>query len=178
MNKKQIHNIEVVIADLGLANYIRKSRHNRPQGDTNFTSPEGLFKKLSGKAFYGTDLYAVGCLLYQVFYEKMPQWQVVGYPKMAKSPKARAQRLYRLIEQCTASRRTELNAKSHRVKLAPKEEFESMILQMVNPNPKKRLKVKQARKKLEETMKRISGKISHFEVSFLDFPYESFQLCA
>ncbi len=169
--------IEVVIADLGLAEYIWKSRHKRPQGDTNFTPPEGIVKKLSGKAFYSTDLYAVGCLLYQICYEKMPYWQEVNYPKMANSPKERAKRLYQLIEKSTASRRFELNAKSRSAKLTPKEEFEATILQMVNPNPKKRLKVKQARKQLEEALKRVSKRRAHFQVSFLDFPYESFQLC-
>lgn len=170
--------IEVVIADLGLANYIwKKGLHKRPQGDTHYTPPEAFLKKLSGKDLYATDLFAVGCLLYQIYYEKVPRWQMDEFMKKTGSAKQRAERLYQLIEKSTVVRRSFLDAKSRKgVKLTSKQEFERLILQMVHPNPRKRLKTKQARKKLEEVMKRQSGRISRFNMQFLDFSYQTSQI--
>lgn len=156
--------IDIVIADLGCANFIDKTKNERVQGDSAFTAPEGFLNKMKGKDYYRTDLFAVGCLLYRLFYEKRPSWQESEYPKHAKTAQLRYRRLFSLVDGATRARRIALQEKG--ALMRPKELFELLILQMVHPSPQERPSATQARKKLERLLKRVQNKPADTTINF------------
>ena len=159
--------IEVVIADLGCASFSKKTKKVRAQGDSAFTAPEGFLNKLKGKDYYRTDLFAVGCLLYRILYEKKPDWQESEYPKHAKTALLRYRRLFSLVEGATHARRDELQTKEERgMALRPKEQFELLILRMVHPSPLERPTATEVRKQLERTLKQAHSSISSGALNF------------
>jgi serine/threonine protein kinase len=145
--------IACAIADLGRANYIDQIHDKKIQGNTSYTAPEGVFhKKLEKSAYFGCDVYAVGCVLYQLFYDRNPEWRSSHYVKSRKNAIALYNELVENIRQATDKRREELQKLAT---LGPKEEFEYLILRMVDPNPTSRPDAKTARQEMERIIARM-----------------------
>ena len=146
-------NIKAAVADLGRAMYAKDAAFTKVQGNTTFTPPEGIFKdKMRGSKYYAADVYALGCVLYQLFYDEDPKWKNSEYVKNTKVPeKIRYKELVEGIDRYTKSRRNELEHKKVSGHISAKEEFEYLILRMVNPDPKKRGSMLQ----LSQEMQRI-----------------------
>ena len=132
--------ITAAVADLGRAIYSKVAAKTKVQGNTSYTSPEAIFvKKMRGAGYFGSDVYALGLVLYQLFYDKRAKWQDSYYVKNTKlSEKLRAKILVKRINKYTASRRRQLDKKKAQNRLSPSEDFEHLIYQMIEPNPKKR----------------------------------------
>lgn len=132
--------IVAVIADLERSNYAKEVAHSKVQGNSTYTPPEGLFlRKMTSGKYYAADVYALGLIFYHLFYEKKPAWQDRSYVQDVPGPLAvRYRELVRRINQATRLRRLQLQAKKEANTISVKEEFERMILRMVNPNPKGR----------------------------------------
>ena len=141
--------VEAVIADLGCATYEHLS-WGRAQGHAAYTAPEGIFRnELRGADYYQTDLFAVGCLLYRLYYGERPLWQNLSLVRGKAPEKIRYKRMVAIIDIETKERRLELQRKQRKEKeLSQKEEYEQLILRMVNPDPNKRGQAESLRKKM------------------------------
>lgn len=152
--KPKKRNVSAVVADLGRATYAKRASDTKVQGNTTYTAPEGLFrKKLKGKDYYKTDVFATGCMLYRLFYGKMAPWQDKSYIKdTSESVYSRYKEMTHRIKKATKSRRSHLAAKgAHR---SNKEEFEFLILRMLHTNPDKRPTAKQLSQKMKKIVQR------------------------
>lgn len=150
--------VVAVIADLERSNYSREVAHSKVQGNSTYTPPEGLFlKKMTGSKYYAADVYALGLVFYHLFYEKKPVWQDRSYVQDVPGPlSVRYRELVRRINQETRLRRLQLYAKKRAGTISVREEFEYMILRMVNPNPKGRGTAASLRKLMETLTEKIN----------------------
>jgi serine/threonine protein kinase len=143
--------IEAVISDLGSAVYVQNVKGVKAQGHSAYTAPEGLFaKRLKGKDYFSTDLYAVGCIFYRLYYWQKPQWLTSKLIKNNAPEQQRYKKLVRLIDKQIGLRSKTLTRKQRRnTRLNLQEQFETLILQMIQPSPAKRGSVTEIKNKLE-----------------------------
>ncbi len=156
--------IQVVIADFGNALSVHSVQGQKPQLSSSYSAPEGIFfDKLRGSEYYKTDLFAAGCVLYRLFYERKPFWQLVGEKNKA-SGVARKKRVIELLEAESCKRRKALELKAAKnLKLTIKEQLELLILIMVHPEPALRSNAKSLRKKLVSILYQDSVKNRKFD---------------
>ncbi len=148
-------NVTACIADLGRATYAVRAADTKVQGNTFYTAPEGLYrKKLKGRDYYKTDVFAVGCVLYRLFYGKKALWQDRSYVNDTEEPlHYRYKSMKYRIKHATKARRTRLQSK--RTRLSPKEEFELLVLRMLHTDPSKRGSAKLLSAKASKILSRI-----------------------
>jgi serine/threonine protein kinase len=132
-----VKKIDAVVADLGSARYIWDIDGMPPDGHSAYTGPEGIFKsKMSGRQYYKTDVYALGTVLYWLYYEKTPAWVDENMTKTPYSKNARYHKYVSLLKHETRSHRQSLSRKIARGKaLSPDDQFEWMILRMLSIDP-------------------------------------------
>lgn len=147
--------VSASIADLGRSTYAVRAADTKVQGNTTYTAPEGLYrKKLKGQDYYKTDVFAVGCVLYRLFYNKKAPWQEKSYVKDTKrSLYSRYKSMRHAIKRASKARRTHLATKH--AKLTPKEEFELLVLRMVHTDPAKRGTAKELSAKMNKIFERV-----------------------
>lgn len=154
-------NVVAVIADFGRANSIRKSFSKRlkPQGHSAYLPPEAIFKgKVQGADMCRTDVYAAGCIFYQLFYEKRAPWQNSKYSQEIAIPEfSRHAALVGKINQYTQKRRTALEHKQATSKLSSQEAFELLILRMCHPEAEKRGSASELHQTLQKIVDRYSA---------------------
>lgn len=158
--KKRKRTLEVAICDFGYASYACDAHELKAQGTTTYIAPEGLFANtMHGTDYHKTDLFASGCVLYRLFYNKKPQWQISSSVKDAESLTVRYRRLITCLEKETGEARGRIVAKlSKGLKLSLKEELEQVILTMVHPNPAKRVPASELRQRLEKAYLQLRKK--------------------
>jgi serine/threonine protein kinase len=136
------------IADLGRTCPIRKVDGSKISGNKSYTCPEGIFRdRMKGSDYFAADIYAIGCVLYQLYYDKNPEWRDAKYVKGSGSADERYRDLVTNIEKYTGERRTLLAQKSEP---SLEEKFEYLILTMVDPDPTKRRTAGELRQQFEE----------------------------
>lgn len=145
--------ISAVVADLGRAEFYSKLANTKVQGNTSYTCPEGLYRwKMKGKDYLAADVYALGCVLYQLFHEKRTPWAENKYVKDKDRPvKTRYRKLVHKINRYRESRNRDLWKKKTKA-LTSKQRFERLILNMINPSPKKRCTTKELKDKMERIL--------------------------
>ena len=144
--------VEAAICDFGRTLFKDKCKGAPAQAASNYLSPESFFpEKLKGSDYYGTDVYALGCMLYEIFYEKDAPWfdhKCFADVKADWSKRQQAQRkLIELIQEETFERRHSLH--KNLAILSPKERFEYLILAMLVPDPEKRVSAEAARHEMQ-----------------------------
>ncbi len=143
--------IEACIVDFGQAIFVEGAVNKKVQGNIPYTAPEGIWReKLKEKDYFLTDIFAVGCVFYRLFYNHAAPWLQVARDLRKKTCSAdeKYQTICARIKKATHSRRQTL---SKRQKLSAKEEFELLILRMVEIDPSKRGQAKE----LSQTMRKI-----------------------
>ncbi len=134
--------VVAVIADLGRADYIwtKFEKKTRIQGHTAYTSPEALFKsKIKGKKYFPCEVYALGLVLYQLYFEEEAPWQDSSYVSdESKSLRGRYKELVGKIRFYTDRKRKRIEKKFAQGAISAREEFEYLILKMVDVDPNKR----------------------------------------
>jgi serine/threonine protein kinase len=147
-------NVEVVIADLGRAEFITEVGFTKVQGNTTYAAPEALFHdQMKCEKYFATDVFAVGCTLYFLFHEKQAPWQEFRYLKdLKRSVQDRHRELVSRINQSTEQRRLELTAKRGAGIISRRENFELVILRMLHVDPHKRGTAMELRQQLESVV--------------------------
>jgi len=146
---KQQNSIEAAITDMGGA-FIpkpgirpRKNGHGTP----HYSPPEGFIaiENISFQYHKGFDVYAAGCILYMLFYEKIPSWVTHIRERIDKQNPGKyftnesQQHLINMIKE----------AKKTRAENSTMQQVNSILFRMLNPNYKKRTPSKQAFKKFQ-----------------------------
>lgn len=152
--KKGRRDVVGCIADLGRADYIENVAHSKVQGNTTYTAPEGIFlDKMTGESYYKSDVFAVGCVFYRLIHGRKGMWQNPHHVKDTFIPaKERYKMKVQLLEIATKSRRDMLKRKANR---SNEEEFEYVVLGMLEAHPEKRESARSARIKMERLFERL-----------------------
>lgn len=149
--------ITTVISDYGLAEKVSRVKSVFAQGNALNLAPEGLFyNTMKGKQYYKTDLFAVGALLYRVFYRQNAPWQQARFRRDPLSIKREKYREFVLeIDADTKAKRIAFAVKKMKGVLTPEEAFEYLILQMVHPDPEKRGSAAQMKSEMVRICKQL-----------------------
>jgi serine/threonine protein kinase len=144
--------VSAVIADFGCAAKTANAVSLHPNIAGTNTSPEAfLTSKMKGADFLHSDVFATGCILYKLYYRKYHPWK---YCKFFKKDIFTSQEKHKLliskINKTTKAKRELLAKKKAKNDLTPGQEFEYLILRMLNPNPEKRGKAADLKNELLE----------------------------
>lgn len=132
--------IDACLADFGRAQFLKKLKNViKVQGNTTYVAPEGLYpEKMQPTDFYQTDIFAMGCVFYRLFYGVKCPWQDISYVKDTKRPiEIRYTELANRIRQHTEARREHLLSRPQD-QLSTEEKFELLLLTMLHIDPSKR----------------------------------------
>ncbi len=149
-------NVRAAISDLGRATYAKDAAGTKVQGNTKYTSPEAIYRKrMKGKDYYKSDIFAVGCVLYWLYHNKMPSWLDRSYIKdVSGSTSHRSHKLRWRVGHATKERRRALLGKGSRK--TAKERFELLILRMLHTNPDKRGSSQELSRKMKAIFRSVS----------------------
>lgn len=144
--------VKAVLADFGWSQYIKNMFYKKAQANMKNTAPEGIFfKKMKGSQYFATDVYAVGLVLYRLFYKERPSWQDIS---TSGSKRSHYNRLCAAINKKTHSRRHILAHKKIHSSLTNRERFEYLIQRMIHIRPWARPSATKLRKELQSLLKR------------------------
>jgi len=75
IEKREKNDIEAVIADFGRTKPINEAQGCKVQFNSRYMAPEGIIQeRLSGKDYFATDIFALGCILHRMHFEKSGPW--------------------------------------------------------------------------------------------------------
>lgn len=125
--------LRAVIADLGRTLKIHEVSSLRAQMTSRARAPEAItYKNLKGSDYFATDIYALGCIFYRIYYNKFPKWQGEYLGSDAISDAKKKAMLIKKLEKETNERRKELMGKEER---SSHERLELLILRMLSVHP-------------------------------------------
>jgi serine/threonine protein kinase len=133
--------VRAVVADMGRTIPVSKARDVPVQGNKGYIAPEGFFRsKLRRTDYYGTDLFAVGTVLWRLYYGRPAPWQVRRFFSISgKSLKERHKLIIASIKRARRGPLGRLRDKiKHHKKLTLSDKFAQLVLQMTDPIAKKR----------------------------------------
>lgn len=140
-SKKKKRTVSAVIADFGRTIPAVDAAHLPVQGNAYYLSPEGFFRsKMHGNDYYASDVFAVGCVLWQVRFGKHPAW---SFPRFFKKESWSLKKRYHahlsLLNKTRAPYIAYLQHKTkEKIAFTPKDRFLALILQMTHPKAKLR----------------------------------------
>ncbi len=130
--KRAKNDVEAVIADFGRVRHIDKAHGCKVQFNSRYLAPEGIIQdRLSGKDYLATDIFALGCILHRLHFEKSGPWIDKENLKNPTQPDIvkEAKFIYDLQLYREANLPTGTSSKDR---------FERLILQMIHEDPAKR----------------------------------------
>jgi serine/threonine protein kinase len=145
--------ITAVIADMGRTIPVSRARNVPVQGNKGYMAPEGVFRsKLQRTDYYGTDIFAVGTVLWRLCYGHPAPWQARRYSSdTSRSLKKRYKLLVNSIKNARSGPLGRIRDKIKRHKrLTLGENFAQLVLQMTDPVAKRRGTAHQLKKKFLE----------------------------
>ncbi len=152
--------IKIGLADLGRSEHIFSGDidlSKKVQGHSLYNPPEGIFREdIKKKDFLRADVFAMGCVLYELFYGRLPGWHQDKYfRKVGGSESKRYRGLMEKIKSETRKQRNALLAKKASKATTPQEDFEYLILRMVHHNKLKRGNSGELRWEMEQIFNKI-----------------------
>ncbi len=148
--KRAKNEVEAVIADFGRVRHIDTAHGCKVQFNSRYLAPEGIVQdRLSGKDYFATDVFALGCILHRLHFEKSGPWIDKENLKNPTQPDIvkEAKFIYDLQLYREANLPTGTSSKDR---------FEQIILQMIHEDPAKRSSAK-------ELLEAINQLIQDFE---------------
>ena len=155
---KGMRNVDIVIADFGRTIDIPRAVGLPYQGSSLFCPPEGLLmENPKSDDYFASDIYAVGCMLYRFFHNKIPSWQG-EYLRDSKqfSKKSMQRMLIKKLREHTDDRFKTLTRLKSTNKLSDRQQLEHLILRMVQKDPRKRGTATLLRQEAEQIKDRLS----------------------
>lgn len=135
-------NIKAYVADFGRALPIKMCKDVPVQGNSCYAPPEAIYReKMRGNQYYNSDLFAIGCVFWQLYFGDLPPWSRSEYFKNESIPKKH--RFRAKVFHINAMRERYAPKAPHgKVKKDQKpclrEGFLKIIMQMTDPEPSKR----------------------------------------
>ncbi len=131
--------ITACIADFGRTEFAKDTvPSERLQGNTTYIAPEGhFFETLTEEDHYKLDVFAVGCVLYRIFYNKKAPWQDKSY--VLKDPRPKEMRHREHLERVIGATAFRRNFLAQLPARSTKQEFEYTILRMLDTDPEDRI---------------------------------------
>jgi serine/threonine protein kinase len=147
-SKPNHRHINAVVADLGRALPLIYAHKVPVQGNCCYLPPEGFFRsKMMPWHYFDTDVFALGCVMWQLLYNDMPAWGKKRFFRQEDmSLKKRHANHVALLKRTRARPLKYLRAKQEkRVPLTVRDRFLALILRMTDPEPLNRGKAKDLR---------------------------------
>lgn len=148
--------IIAVVADLGRTLPSSEAGGHYVQGNSHYLCPEGFFqKKMKGNDYYASDVFALGCVFWQLLFDKFPTWSLPRYFKQESMPlKKRYHAHLSLLKQTRKPYLAVLKGKKGHGSLNdPRTRFLALILKMTSPNPRARGTAQQLKSKFDALAK-------------------------
>lgn len=133
--------ISAVIADFGRIKHIDTVNGAKVQFNSRYLAPEGIIaEKLSGEEYYATDLFALGCILHKLHFGKSGPWIDKASLKNPTQPDVvkEAKFIYDLERYREVRLSKLILNRGYGTELSTGDRVESLILQLVHPDPAKR----------------------------------------
>ncbi len=149
--KKGTRTVRAVVADLGRAKHFDRAKKVCAQGNSLYRAPEVILnlQHMQGRDYCKTDIYAAGCVFYQILFGKFGRWQKKCFMKDLSVPAIqRYHQFVAALNRATGTRRKLLASKGRSGTLDGKEYLEFIILRMLHPDPEKRPTARELRQEL------------------------------
>ncbi len=133
--------IDAVVADMGRTIPVSEAIHVAVQGNSSYISPEGFFRsKMATTDYYSSDIFAVGCVLWQLHYGHMPAWSKERYYARESLSLTKRYKAHMKLLKHTRARPLQaiLHKTKHEQRFTLEERFLELILRMTDPDPTKR----------------------------------------
>ncbi len=133
--------MSAVIADFGRIKHIDSANGVKVQFNSRYLAPEGIIaERLSGEDYYATDLFALGCILHKLHFEKSGPWIDKTNLKNPTQPDAikESKFIYDLKHYREVRLSKLILNRGYGTDLSTGDKVEHLILQLVHPEPAKR----------------------------------------
>ena len=139
--------IVAYVADFGRAIPISDAKDSPVQGNSRYAPPEAIFReKMRGKQYFKSDLYAVGCVFWQLYFGRLPPWAFSAREEgtsVSRKQRYRAKVFHINAIRAHYADRVKTDPKEKHAKPSLRKGFLSVILKMTDPTPKERGKAKE-----------------------------------
>ncbi len=154
--------VTAALIDFGQVMTFKKTKKMVPKVEVagQLVTPESLVKGKHRVDIRKIEAYAVGCSLYHLYFGSGPEWcekmkQYRVRKLSSKKKKSVSHELVKLIRENLDKRKAEIARGEHKHK-----KFGKIIFKLLDPNPKKRLSPRAARKMFEQVIARLEAKKS------------------
>ncbi len=150
--------IRAVVADLGRTLALVRAYKVPVQGNACYLSPEGFFRsKMMGFDYFNSDVFAMGCVMWQIYFGELPAWGKKRFFRMEGLPlKKRYQKHMKLLKHTRTRPLKYLHAKHKKmIPLTFEDRFLALILQMTDPDPAQRGKAVDLRTQFQALLKEV-----------------------
>ncbi len=131
--------IVAYVADFGRTIPIKTAKDSPVQGNSRYMPPEAIYReKMHGKQYFNSDLFAVGCVFWQLYFGDLPPWSDSEYFKKESVPKKHRYRAKVYYINIFRHRIQEKYLSGIKKKPTLKQGFLKIILQLTDPSPAKR----------------------------------------
>lgn len=140
-SKKQKRNITCVIADFGRTCSLDEAHGLEVQGNSNYFAPEGIFAhKMHSNMYTKTDLFAVGCVFWQLYFGTLPSWsaQIKHMINTEEEQNWRYSELVQKLHQAHSSLKKLIEELRQKGKSIQEIKFLELIIEMTKPDPNDR----------------------------------------
>jgi RHS repeat-associated protein len=152
--------VKAAITDFGRAIKKDECKGIDPQAYRWYRAPETFFyEKMVPNDYPASDIYALGCVLYHLFYEKDPTWfndKYFKYTSATHSEKAHTHAKKILSKTILGETETRKEFILSKEEITPSEHFELLIFQMVDPQAEKRGTAVEHAAKMQEILQRAN----------------------
>lgn len=152
-NRRQI---KAVVADMGRALPLIRAHKVPVQGNACYLSPEGFFRtKMSAFDYFPSDVFAMGCVMWQLYYDELPAWGKKRFFRQETLPLKKRHKKHLSLLKRTRDVPLEYlrNKQKKLIPLTLKDRFLALILQMTDPDPVARGKAVDLRTQFEALLK-------------------------
>lgn len=153
--KKTAHGrrVHAWIADFGRTIPVKDALDVPVQGNAMFMPPEGIFrKKMVRKDYYQSDLFALGCALWRLYYDKMPSWSEHRFPK--KSHWSSDKQYHALVKAIQKEHSRKIK-KIKKYTSPVRKKFARLLIKLTSPHPSHRGDTKEAKRTIEKCLRML-----------------------